>query len=96
MKVRVQLRKEDGSLIDVYSAPKTVKRGESWKKSGTEAVVKYSSTVYNQICFEFDHYPSTWTLRDNRLCNRIKLSTEEPSALEKAQEKAKDPQLNDI
>ena len=100
MNVKVQLRKEDGSFVSLYKGAndgaKTVKRGDSWKKAGTEAVVAYSITKYDQVCFEFDHFPSTWRLRENRLCNKIQLSTEEPSALERAQERAQDPQLNDI
>ncbi|MBS3104881.1 hypothetical protein J4234_01345 [Candidatus Woesearchaeota archaeon] len=69
MNVNVFLRGE--RTATVFKQDQTVKRGSSFGKIGRNAIVKYSTTLYTEVCLTFDQIPLRWKLDNGELCNTI-------------------------
>ena len=63
------------------------------------AIVKESKNVYDKICITFDKIPSKWKIKDNTLCNRVEVSSGEPTQFTQGQQvktQGTDADLNDF
>ena len=66
----------------VFKENQEVKRGETFGKTGKDAIVKESRVIYDTVCLQFDKLPSRWKLDNNELCNKIVESSIDPLELD--------------
>ncbi|GEM_PF-2604318 len=70
--------------VTLFKQDQVIKRGSSFGKSGKDAIVKASNTLYSQVCIRFDKIPAKWKIKDKELCNNIQASSEEPAIIKTA------------
>ncbi len=87
MNIKVILKGDRNA--NVFSKPVKIKRGSSFGKSGSNAIVQDSKALYRRICIKFDEVPSRWKLDDNELCNSIQETSTEPLLLSELKEESK-------
>ncbi|MEK6943586.1 MAG: hypothetical protein AABX00_05980 [Nanoarchaeota archaeon] len=60
-----------------------VKRGTTFGRAGTKAIVKQSKKLYDKVCIEFDQIPEKWHIENKQLCNKVIEENGEPLSLER-------------
>ncbi|MBI2656135.1 hypothetical protein HYX03_00160 [Candidatus Woesearchaeota archaeon] len=84
MRINVVLKGE--RTAKVFRQNKIIKRGASFGRVGTSAIVKSSTAFYSQVCLTFDNIPFRWKLDNKELCNTIVVSSGAPAPLAKTTE----------
>ncbi|HLC49815.1 MAG TPA: hypothetical protein VJI97_00120 [Candidatus Nanoarchaeia archaeon] len=77
-----------------------VKRGDTFGKAGTKAIVKQTKYKYDKICIDFDQIPAKWHIENKQLCNNVVEEQGTPLSLERIrqqeeQQASGEPVLND-
>ncbi len=85
-KMRFNIKLKGERTIDVYDQELELNRGDQLGRIGANAIVQYSNFRYKQICIEFDKVPSSWSLDNKELCNRIMPAPSEPLRIEESAE----------
>ncbi|MBI2650350.1 hypothetical protein HYX04_03475 [Candidatus Woesearchaeota archaeon] len=69
MNINVVLKGE--RTANVFRQEQKVKRGSSFGRVGSNAIVQDSKISYNEVCLAFDKLPLRWKLDNKELCNAI-------------------------
>jgi len=80
---KVQNGKDTPIILTVTTPLKSIGEQvvEAWKKIGINAIVKYSTTLYTEVCLTFDQIPLRWKLDNGELCNTIQESSGEATTV---------------
>jgi len=68
--------------IKLFKKDQKVKRGSIFGKTGRNAIVQESGTLFDKVCITFDQIPFRWKLDNKELCNKIQESTGIPITIE--------------
>ena len=79
MRINVVLKGERNAKV--FRQAKIIKRGSSFGRVGSTAIVKTSKAFYSQVCLTFDNIPFRWKLDNKELCNKIVESSGAPTPL---------------
>jgi len=81
--------KQPNQGIKLFKKDISIKRGSSFGRAGSQAIVKSTKNVYDKVCLTFDKIPIKWKLKEENkisgrwaLCNTIVQSTGEPTTIE--------------
>ena len=69
----------------VFVQDQKVKRGSSFGRVGSNAIVQDSNFLYTEVCITFDQIPLRWKLDNNELCNTIQESSSTPTSISQSQ-----------
>ncbi len=75
--------------VTVFKQDQVVKRGSTFGKLGSSAIVKFSPNLFSEVCLTFDKIPLRWKISGNELCNTIVEASGSPTQLQKSQQNAK-------
>ncbi len=79
MNINVILKRE--KTVNVFKKEQKVKRGSTFGRTGSNAIVQDSSTFFNQVCLKFDKIPFRWKISDKEICNAIVESSTTPTTI---------------
>ena len=79
MNINVVLKGQ--KTVNVFKKDQRVKRGSSFGRVGSNAIVQDSSTVFNQVCLKFDKIPLRWKIENKEICNTIQESSGAPTTI---------------
>lgn len=79
MNINVVLKGEKEAKV--FTSDQKVERGSVFSKTGTNAIVQDSTTLYTEVCLTFDQIPLRWKISDNEICNEIVQSSGEATTV---------------
>lgn len=79
MNINVVLKGQKSATV--FKQEQKIKRGSTFGRTGNNAIVQDSPTLFNQVCLTFDKIPFRWKLDNKELCNTIQVSSGEPTAI---------------
>lgn len=79
--MRINVILKGDRTVSLFKQDQEVKRGSTFSRTGTSAIVKESAAFYTQVCLHFDNVPSRWKISNNEICNTIQSSSSAPSSL---------------